>query len=226
MLTAATKFKRRLLFGRKAMTNLDSVLKSNFANKGPYSESYGFSSSHIWMWELEYEGWVLRSWCFWAVVLEKTLESPLDGKEIKTVYPRGNQSWIFIGGTNAETEAPILWPPDVKRQLVRKVPDAGKDWLQEEKGWQRIRQLDGITDSMDMSLSKLWVMVKDRPGVLQSMVSQRVGHNWVLNNNKNLMQKMSCKFTFIYATIYIWMLCLIKYSINIIRWTVVLKIMF
>ena len=126
------KFKRCLLFWRKTMTNLDSVLKSNFANKGPYSESYGFSSSHIWTWELEFEGWVPKKWCFWAVGLEKTLESPLDGKEVKTVYPKGNQSWIFIGGTNAETEAPIIWPPDLKRQLIRKVPDAGKDWRQEK----------------------------------------------------------------------------------------------
>ena len=105
-----------------------------FANKGPSSQSYGFSSSHVWMWELDHnESWAPKNWCFWTVVLEKTLESPLDCKEVQPIHPKGNQSWIFIGRTNAEAEATILWPPDVK-WLLRKDPDAGKDWRQEEKG--------------------------------------------------------------------------------------------
>ena len=103
--------------------------------KGPSSQSYGFSSSHVWIWELDYkESWVIRNWCFWTVVLEKTLESPLDSKEIKPVNPKRNQSWIVIGRTDAEFEAPILWPPDVKSWLTRKDPDSGEDWRQEEKG--------------------------------------------------------------------------------------------
>ena len=105
-----------------------------FANKHPYSQSYGFSSSHVWMWELDHkESWALKNWCFWTVVLEKTLESPLECKEIKLINPEGNQSWIFIGRTDAEAEAPIHWPPDVKSSLIRKDPDAGKDWRQEKE---------------------------------------------------------------------------------------------
>ena len=106
-----------------------------FVNKDQYSQGYGFSSSHVWMWELDYtESWVLQNWCFWTVVLEKTLESPLDCKEIQPVHPKGNQSWIFIGRTDAEVETPVLWPPDAKSWLIWKDPDAGKDWGQEEKG--------------------------------------------------------------------------------------------
>ena len=106
-----------------------------FANKGPYIPSYGFSSSHEQMWKLDHkEGWVPKNWCFWIVVLEKTLENLVDSKEIKPVNPKGNQHWILIGRIDAEVEAPIVWPPDVKSQLIGKDPDAGKDWGQEEKG--------------------------------------------------------------------------------------------
>ena len=106
-----------------------------FASKGPSSQGYGFSSGHVWMWELDCEeSWVPKNWCFWTVVLEKTLESPLDCKEIQPVHPQGDQSTVFIGRTDAEAETPILWPPDAKSGLIWKDPDAGKDWGQEEKG--------------------------------------------------------------------------------------------
>ena len=105
-----------------------------FVNKGPSSQSYGFSSSHVWMWELDYkESWVLKNCCFWTVVLEKILESPLDCKEIQPVNPKGNKSWIFIGRTDAEAEMPILWPSDVNNWLIWKDPDAGKAWKLEGK---------------------------------------------------------------------------------------------
>ena len=106
-----------------------------FVNKGPSSQGYTFSSSQVWMWELDYkESWVPKNWCFWTVVLEKTLESPLDCKKIQPVNPKVNQSWIFIGRTDVEAETPVIWPPDVKSWLIWKVPDVGKDWGQEEKG--------------------------------------------------------------------------------------------
>ena len=120
MVMAAMKL-RHLLLGRKAMKNLDSSIKKqryHFVDKGPYSQSYVFSSSHVQMWELDpKEGWAPKKGCFWTV-LEKTFENPFDKKEIKLVSPKGNQSWIFIGRTDAETEAPILWPPDAKGRLV------------------------------------------------------------------------------------------------------------
>ena len=133
------EIKRRLLLGRKVMTNLDSrhIKKQThyFVNNGPSSQGYGFSSGLVWMWELDYkEGWALKNWCFRTVVLEKTLESPLDRKEIQPVHPKEDQSWVFIGRTDAEAEAPLLRPPDVKSWLIGKDPDAGKDWGQEEKG--------------------------------------------------------------------------------------------
>ena len=106
-----------------------------FINKGPSSQGYGFSTGHVWMWEMDYrENWALMSWCCWTVVLEKTLESPLDCEEIQPVHPKGDQSSVFIGRTDAEAETPILWPPDAKSWLIWKDPDAGKDWGQEEKG--------------------------------------------------------------------------------------------
>ena len=126
------------------------------------------------------ESWAPKNWCFWTVVLEKTPESPLVCKEIKSVNPKGNQPWIFTGRTDAEAEAPINWPSDVKSQFTGKALDAGKDWRWEEKGWQRMRWLDGITDSMDMGWldSGRWWRT-GKPGMLQSMGSQRVGQNWV-----------------------------------------------
>ena len=120
------------------MTNLDIDIKKQrhyFANKGPPSQGYGFSSGHVWMWELDYkESWAPKNQCFWTVVLEKTLESPLDCREIQPVHPKGNHSWIFTGRTDVEAETPILWPPDAKNWLIGKDPDAGKDWRWEEKG--------------------------------------------------------------------------------------------
>ena len=106
-----------------------------FASNGPTSQSCGFSSSHVWMWELDHkEGWVPKNWCFWTVVLEKILESPLDCYEIKPFNPKGNQYWMFMGRTDAKAETPIFWPPDEKNWLIGKDPDAGKHWRQEEKG--------------------------------------------------------------------------------------------
>ena len=106
-----------------------------FANKGPSSQNYGFSSSYVWMWKQDYkESWAPKNWCFWTVVLEKTLKNPLDWKEIQPVHPKGNQSWVFIGRTDVETEILILWLPDAKNWLIGKNPDAGKDCRWEEKG--------------------------------------------------------------------------------------------
>ena len=131
-------FKRCLFLGRKAMANLDSISKSRditLPTKVSLVKAIVYPVFHVWMWELDHkEGWALKNWCFWTVVLEKTLESPLNCKEIQPVHPKEDQSWIFIGRTDVETETPILWPPDVKNQLIWKDPDAGRDWGQEEKG--------------------------------------------------------------------------------------------
>ena len=139
--------------------------KPYFVNKGPSSQGYGFialtrwtfSSGHVWMWELDYkESWALKCWCFWTVVLEKTLESPLGCKEIQPVHPKGNQSWIFIGRTDAEAETPILWPPDAKSSFEKTLM-LGKIEGRRRRKWQRMRWLEGITDSVDMVLGRLGV---------------------------------------------------------------------
>ena len=132
------EIKRCLFLGRKTMTNLESIWKSRditLPTKAPLDKAIVFSSSHVRMWELDYkESGASKNWCFWTVVLEKPLESPLDCRDIKPVNPKGNQSWIFTGRTDAEAETPILWTSDVKNWLIWKDPDAGKDWRQEEKG--------------------------------------------------------------------------------------------
>ena len=151
-----------------------------FADKVPSSQSYGFSSSHLWMWELDYkESWALKNWCFWTVVLENTLDSPLDCEEIQPVHPKGDQSWVFIGRTDTEAETPTLWPPDVKNWLIRKDPDAGKDWRREEKG---VTGWDGWMASLTQ-WTRVWINSRSwwwtgKPGMLRSMGSLRLGHDW------------------------------------------------
>ena len=195
------------------MTNLDSILKSRdtlqyckvislqlikinekikiknkkqryyFVHKGPSSQGYGFSSGHVWMWELDCEeSWAPKNWCFWTVVLEKTLESFLDCKEIQPVHPKGNQSWMFIGRAGAEAETPILCPPDAKNQLFWKDPDTGKHWRQEEKGM--------TEDEMASPTQWTWVWVASgswwwigRPVMLRFMGSRKVEHDWATELN-------------------------------------------
>ena len=178
------EIKRCLLLGSKAMTNLDSILKSTditLPTKVHLVKAIVFPVV-MYGWELDYkESWAPKNWCFWTVMLQKTLESPLDCKEIQPVNPQGHQSWIFIERTDAEAEAPILWPPDAKNWLNGKDPDPGKDRRPEAKGitedetvgWHH--QLNG----------RVWVSFgcwwwTGKPGVLQSMGSQRVGHDWVI----------------------------------------------
>ena len=160
-----------------------------FAIKGPSSQSYGFSNSHVWMWELNYkESWALKNWCFRTVVLEKTLESSLDCKEIQPVHSKGDQSWIFIGRTDAKAETPVLWPPDAKNGLIGKEPDAGKDWRQEEKGttedetvawyhqfnWHEFEQALGVGDGQgSLVCCSPW-------GLKESDMTERL--NWTEHN--------------------------------------------
>ena len=161
--------------------NLQMVMLERVWDKGSLLVCYGFSSSHVWMWELVYKGsWVPKNWCFWTMVLEKTLGNPLDCKETQPVHPKGDQSWVLIRRTDIEAEIPILWPPDAKNWLIWKDPDAGKDWGQEEKGMtedEMVRwhhRLDGHGFGWTPG-------VGDGEGGLVCCVSwgHRVGHNWV-----------------------------------------------
>jgi len=158
-----------------------------FANKDPSSQSYGFSSGHVWMWELDCEegSEAQKNWCFWTVVLEKTLESPLDCKEIEAVHPKGDQYWVMRGRTDAEAETPILWPPHAKSWLIGKDPDAGEGLGAGREGKDR-----GWDGWMASPTQWTWVWVNSRswwwtgrPGVLRFMALQRVGHNWVTELN-------------------------------------------
>ena len=159
-----------------------------FTDKGPSSQRYGFSSSHIWMWELDYkESWAPNNWYFWTVVF-KTLGSPLDCKEIKPFNPKGNQPWTFIGRTDDETEGPVLWLPDAKSWLIGR--DLGKIEGKMIRGWQRMRWLDSITDLMDMNLSKFPEIIEDRgawhvavPGVTKS-------RTWLINSTTKKEKKV------------------------------------
>ena len=171
------------------MTNLDSILKSRDITSPTkvhlVSQSYGFSSSHVRMWELDYkESWVPKNWWFWTVMLEKTLESPLDSKKIKPVSPKGNQSWIFIGRTDAKT--PILWPPDVKNWLIGKDSDAGKDWRQEEKGTTEAEMVGWHHRLNGPEFEQTWVDSEGQRSLVccSSWGRKESDTTWWLNNNK------------------------------------------
>ena len=159
------------------------------------------------MWQLDYkESWAPKNWCFWSVVLEKILESSLNCKEINptTPSPKGDQSWVFIGRTDAKAETLVLWPPDVKNWLIWKDPDAGKDWRLEKKGTTEDEMVGCITNSMEMSVSKLRELVMDKgAGVLQFMWSPRVRHDWVNELKWTESNHTLCKCTRLYRKYYL-----------------------
>ena len=163
-----------------------------FANKG---QGYGFSSGHVWMWELDCEeSWALKNWCFWTMVLEKTLESLLDCKEIQSVHPKGDQSRVFIGRTDAEAETLILWPPHVKRWLMEKTLMLGGIGGRRRRGWQRMGWLDGIADSLDMGLSRLRELVIDREAWHTAIHGVAKTQTWLSNWRDWLIDQLTLSF--------------------------------
>ena len=181
-MTAAMKLKDAYSLEGKLDQPRQHIKKQRhyFANKDPSSQDYGFSSSHVWMWELDYkESWMLKNWCFWTGVL-KTLESSLNYKEIQPVHPKGDQSWVFIERTDVAAETPILWPPYPKSWLIHKDLDAGKDWGLEEKGMTEDDMAGWHHWLSGHEFGKLRELVMDRrPGVLLFTGMQTFGHDWV-----------------------------------------------
>ena len=181
------EIKRCLFLGRKVMTNLDRIFKSRditLPTKVP-SQGCGFSSGHVWMWELYCEeSWAPKNWCFWTVVLEKTLESPLDYKEFQPVHSKGDQSWVFFGRNDAKAETPVLWPTHVKSWLTGKDSDTGRDWGQEEKGTTE-DEMAGWHHGLDGRESEWTPGVGDGQGGLAccNSWSSRVGHDWATELN-------------------------------------------
>ena len=194
MLNTCAWLKRLFIVTSKIMIGIQLhiypiIRRHHFANQSPYSQSYGFSSRHIQMWELDLkEGRMSKNWCLWIIVLEKTPESPLDCKG-KPVNPIGNQPWILIGRTDVEPEAPILWPPDVKSRLIGKDLMLGKTEGKRRRGWQRMRGLDIITNSMTWIWANSRRQRTGKSGVLQSMGWQRIRHNLVTEQQKNFKKK-------------------------------------
>ena len=215
------EIERRLFLGRKVMINLDSILKSRditLPTKVYLVKAMVFSSGHVWMWELDYkESWAPKIWCFWTVVLEKTLESPLDCKEIQPVHSKGDKSWVFIGRTDVEAETPILWPPDVKSWLIGKDLDAQKDLRQEEKGMTE-DEMVGWHHLLDGHGFGWTLGVGDGQGGLACCGSwgRRVGHDWATELNYTFYCFMNIQYYFRYFGIFpfqiplFWKLTVIK----------------